>query len=218
MNSFFSSLRISFPTISSRGKGFFSVIVVVMAMLLLVGATYWLQAQQQSDQSSQQSLVAQQTLSKEWFLARNAYSRFASDAIAEAIDTTYNAPFSAGNCTNAAAYAMDFTPRVTQRWNDVNVFMQQHYDVNCAAIISPSLEQGACGAACGPPFGVVAHAQDVFVELTCTKTINGHTFTLAHPFVLNKFVNISLTGPTCAVDVSDYIPSAPVLEVHQSLT
>lgn len=199
-------------------KGFFSTVVVGMAVILLIAIFYAQQSQLTSEQETTRSLLVQQALSKEWFLARQAYSQFASDAIAETVDVQLNGPFNAGSCPNGPLGA-DFAAAVATRWNDVNVFLQQHADVNCSASISAGLESNACGIACAP-FGELRSQQDVFVSLVCTKDAQGTLHQLAYPFTLNKRIELSwdsLTS-TCRVIVSDNIPSAPIVEVSHVLT
>lgn len=200
-------------------RGFFSTVVVGMAVILLIAIFYAQQSQVISEQESMRSLIVQQSLSKEWSLARQAYSQFASDAIAEAMDVQLNGPFSAGTCPNGPVGA-DFSTAVGLRWNDVNVFLQQHLDVNCHAIISPSLESSACGSACAP-YGDVISGQDVLVSLTCSKQAsNGRLHQLAFPFTLNKLIVLSWDAPSssCRVMVSDNIPSPSIVEVSHVLT
>jgi hypothetical protein len=164
------------------------------------------------------SFVIQQSLSKEWFLARQSYSQFASDAIAESLDAQLTGPFSAASCPTGPI-ASDFAPAVALRWNDVNVFLQHNVDVNCQATISPTLELGACGAPCAP-YGDVRSQQDVFVELICSKTIGGVHHQLAYPFTLNKKIELSWNAALsqCHALVSDNIASPPLLEIDATLT
>lgn len=199
-------------------RGFFSVVVVGMAVILLIAIFYAQQSQLVSEQETTRSLVVQQTLSKEWFLARQAYSQFAADAIAEALDTQLNGPFSAGSCPNGSVGG-DFTTAVNARWADVNVFLQNNADVNCWAIIAPALESSACGIAC-LPYGEIRSQQEVFVQLTCAKDIQGVLHQLSYPFTLNKRIelNWNSVGSTCSVIVSDNIPSPHITEINQALT
>ncbi len=199
-------------------RGFFSTVVVGIAVILLIAIFYAQQSQQLSQNEMARSLVVQQSLSKEWFLARQAYSHFASDAIVEALDAQLTGPFSLASCSGPIA--TDFAPAVALRWNDVNVFLQQNVDVNCQAVISPTLELATCAPAGCPPYGDVRSQGDVFVELICSKNINGIQHQLAYPFTLNKKIELSWNAALsqCHVIVSDAIPVSPIIEVDHTLT
>lgn len=200
-------------------RGFFSTVVVGMAVILLIAIFYAQQSQVISEQESVRSLIVQQSLSKEWSLARQAYSQFASDAIAEALDAQLNGPFSVATCPNGPVGA-DFSAAIAVRWNDVNLFLQQNLDVNCHAVISPSLESSACGLACSP-YGDVISGQDVLVSLTCSKQAsNGGLHQLSFPFTLNKLISLNWDAPSssCRAIVSDNMASPPIVEVSHVLT
>lgn len=201
-------------------RGFFSVAVVGLLIVVLLAVIYSQHAQQQSSVQISESWVIQQTLAKEWTMARNAYSQFASDAIARALDSSIDASNCPATGPTPAPVSGDFSSEVNLKWNDVNVFMQQNFDVNCQATISAPLEQSL--VSCGTNCDTVTNNEDVYVVLTCQKTVNGNIFSLSHPFTMNKQIYLLNTLPTgsCRLLIADTIsstPAAPVFEIDTDI-
>ncbi len=210
-------------------KGFFSIMVVGLLMVALLAVIYSQQSSQQSRVQSMQAWAIQQTLAREWAMARNAYSQFASDAIAARVDGLVPTQ-SQSNCisTNLPVLTSneDYSNEIASAWNDANIFMQQHFDVNCSAIISPVLEQQINSGCTSPPTcGKVSSEKDIFVLLSCRKLVDGREFGLSHPFTLNKKIELQWDSilSQCHVRVLDNMTAVPpamgtVVEVDPPLT
>lgn len=175
-------------------RGFFSGFVAIMGVLFLIALFYSQSTRNEAASLTDEWVVGQSFLSRDWALARNAYSQFASDAVASHIRTI-------GTC--AAPGPTNFAPALATQWTAVRSYLLSTHGVDCVASISIGLQND---------MGVVAPVETVqdnapaYAILTCTRVIAGTESTLQHPFVIWKDVEVSTSpGNVCNVTVYDML-------------
>ncbi|MFH0970921.1 MAG: hypothetical protein V1776_05725 [Candidatus Diapherotrites archaeon] len=163
-------------------RGFFSALVALLGILLLISLFYTQSARNDSYSHAEESLVVQQLVYRDWFLSRNAYVNFASDAIFEQVADEVSYP--SCNFTND-----DFTNVVNQYWSDVYSHMKAHFGVDCYATL---------------PVGIIVK-DDIPVEatLTCYRKIGEVDMNITHPFIFRKDVEVVDVLGTCKTTIFD---------------
>ena len=193
-------------------RGFFSGFVAIMGVLFLIALFYSQSTRDEAVSLADEWVVGQSYLSNDWALARNAYSQFASDAIASHIRTI-------GTCAEPGA--TNFAPTLETHWDGVHNYLLTH-GVDCVARIDIEL-QNDMGVL--SPTEMVQDNARAYGILTCTRTIAGTPSTLQHPFVIWKDVEVSTSpGNVCNVTVYDNLgkdgysapPSHVAIEVQDT--
>ncbi len=177
-------------------RGFFSAFLAGFAIILMIAVLYTSSARSTTQSHVDETLIAQQELSKDWFLARNVFVNFASDAIASKI-TSCSPP-------------SDYGDVVANYWSVARTHMLTAYGVDCIASLDGDLKES---------FGflndtMVTDNDPAFALLHCSRTIGETTLELTHPFVIRKNVEIIPGVPSCTVNVYDtHANSTPELDV-----
>lgn len=172
-------------------SGFFSAFLAGFAIILMIAVLYASSARSATQSHVDETLIAQQELSKDWFLARNVYVNFASDAIVSQITS----------CTVSSA--TDYSSSVTAYWVAARAFMLATYGVDCNALLDSDLKASFEG-----PLEENMEVQDnapAYALLHCKRTIGKTTLELTHPFVIRKDIRVTGPGPACTVDVYDVL-------------
>lgn len=173
-------------------RGFFSGFVAIMGVLLLIALFYAQSTRNEAVSLTDEWVVGQSSLARDWALARNAYSQFASDAIADEIRVS-------NNCSVPGS--SNFASIIGTHWLSVRSYLLSTYGVDCVANMDVEL-QNDMGVA-----SVLPEALDntpAYAILTCTRTIGGFPATLQHPFVIWKDVEVTMSpGNVCHVTVYD---------------
>lgn len=195
-------------------RGFFSVFVATFAIVFLIGLTYTQSSRFPTESTEERILVLQQQLSKEWFMARNAYVNFSSDAIFEQVAS--NNPNSSGVAGCNPAWvdpAVDFGPSVQSYWDSVYGYLRTNYGVDCRAVLDVDVHNKLESTNLSGP-ETVTNGSRAYARLTCLKNGGGIDLNLTHPFVIKKKMEISLnTGVQCDVNVFDIMGDIPQLGV-----
>ncbi|MEK6901979.1 MAG: hypothetical protein AABX02_00120 [archaeon] len=179
-------------------SGFFSSFLMGFAIVLLIAVVYTSSVRTQTQSSVDETLIAQQELSKEWFLARNVFSNFASDAIMSKIST--NPPVS----PSCAVSFPDYADVVQPYWNAASNYMKTNLGVNCQATLNVGLQNDFETLSLINP--TVEDEQPAYAILTCAKSIGDTNLSLQHPFVIKKDIRSASASPSgCQVDVFDVL-------------
>lgn len=194
-------------------RGFFSGFVAIMGVLLLIALFYSQSTRDEAVSLTDEWVVGQAYLSHDWALARNAYSQFASDALASNIRTI-------GTC--AAPGTTNFAATLETYWGEVHNYLLSTHGVDCVASIDIDLQNDMGLVA---PVEMVQDNARAYAILTCTRTIAGTPSVLQHPFVIWKDVEVSTSpGNVCNVTVYDMLgkdgysvpPSYVAIEVQDT--
>lgn len=187
-------------------RGFFSGFVAIMGVLLLIALFYSQSTRDDAVSQTDELMIGHSLLNRDWALARNAYSQFASDAMAQQI-------VDSGSCNIPSSFLSDPQSKITVYWDSVHNHLLSAYGVDCTATLSEELYNDLED----PDIATidVVDNQPAYALLTCRRKINGSMTTLQHPFTLRKDVQVSSVLPSgCNVKVYDEVGSSPgVLDV-----
>lgn len=179
-----------------NSRGFFSVILATFAVILFIALIYAQSARDDTETRANQLLAVQQELSKNWFMARNAYSNFAADAMADQIKT--DVPPAA--CTFPVA-TTDFSGNIQSYWDDVKDMLESK-GIDCTAVLSNELynDLGESNHA-----SLEVHSGErAYGILTCLASAGSTTLNMTQPFVIKKEVLVSVPSiGQCNVQVYD---------------
>lgn len=174
-------------------RGFFSGFVAIMGVLLLIALFYTHATRDNGVSQTDELLIGHSLLNRDWALARNAYSQFASDAIAAQIRAS-------SSC--AVPALSNFTLAIANNWGIVRNHLRSAYGVDCIASVNVDL-QNDMGIS-GPV--QVSDNRPAYAILSCERTIAGVKNTLQHPFVIWKDVEVSTSaGNICNITVYDML-------------
>jgi hypothetical protein len=173
----------------------------VLGVLVLVSLFYAQSSRDDSIARTDEVLVAQELLSRDWVLARNAYVNFASDAILKEIEAKYPAP-ACSNVVPIASY--EFSPAVTSTWSSVRTYLKNKLGVDCTATLSLGLQNAMEGPSAGP--ARVQSGKTAYAILTCFRSVGQVDLNLQHPFLFKKNMTVTVHLPannTCDGSVFD---------------
>ena len=178
-------------------KGFFSVVVILLGMIFLISFLYAQQSRDNLNSESENVMIAQQMVFKDWAMARNAYTNFAADAMVSGVVDT-----SVVSCTAP----VDYAPFVVSYWLDTRDYLLS-LGVDCVAELDSPATQ-------------VLNDQRANALLTCSRTIGDVDFSITHPFVIRKRVIVASALPNCTVSVYENlgIDGTGILDVQHTFS
>ncbi len=190
-------------------RAFFSVFVGVFAIALLISTLYVQSVRYETEFRVEELSVLNQELSKDWFLARNAYVNFASDAILASIESQYllaqGVPLSNVSCNAIVIQGFNYAPFVESYWDNASDFMETRYGLNCDVNLDVELYN-----AFETPDIVVSEVRDTlraYGLLSCSRSSSHGAQTITHPFVIRKDVRVTSAPLECDVNVFDVLGS-----------
>jgi hypothetical protein len=172
-------------------RGFFSAFVALLGVLLLISLLYTQSGRNAATFEAGDVVMVQQLLSRDWVLARNAYSNFAADAMAQQVVSN--------DSSHACTAPTDFSVEVNNYWNAVYIQLKK-YGVDCRAVLSADLQSALEGFS----FPQVGDDARAYAILTCIRSIGNVDLNIQHPFVFRKDVQVYSSGiGVCDVNVFD---------------
>ncbi len=201
-------------------RGFFSIFVGAFAVVLLISFFYSQSVHYQTDSHAAELSVIQQSLSKDWFMTRNALANFASDAILEHIALQNPAP-SLGNCNQSFA-SLDYATQVESYWDEAVKHINDNFGTNCDVNLSVEVQNLVEGITLPAPS--VLDEERSYGLLSCSRSTATGALTIKRPFVIRKDVRISSNGLACVVSVFDILGDNPSgyryekIDVNQAFT
>lgn len=189
-------------------RGFFSIFVTAFAVIFLISLFYAQSLHFEIQTRDAEMGTLHQALSKDWFLARNALSNFASDAILHKISVSDPLPKN-WRCGVDASYDASFNygPDINAYWDTAIIYMNANFGTNCDVNLSGDLERQIEGSSASE---VVRTGERAYGILSCTRSTAHTTQTLTRPFVIRKEVRAKLTsGVECDVNVFDVLGNNP---------
>lgn len=186
-------------------RGFFSIFVGAFAVVLLISFFYAQSVHFQVDSHAAELSVIQQSVSKDWFMTRNALANFASDAILEHI-SLQSPPPSLANCNQSFA-SLDYAPQVESTWDEAVTYINANFGANCDVNLSVDVQNLLEGI--NLPAPSVLDESRAYGLLSCTRSTSTGEITIKRPFVIRKDVRIASNGLACVVSVFDILGDNP---------
>lgn len=184
-------------------RGFFSAFVASFAIILIISFFQSYLVQEKTAIREAEVGVLQQSLSKDWFLLRNALTNFASEAILESIETN----FSPGPSSCAIPSATDYAPDINAYWDDVVTYMNGQFGVNCDVNLSGDLQRSLEGPSA--PINEIRSRSRGYGLLSCTRSSGVASLSITRPFVIRKDVRTTLGPGGCTVRIFDILGDNP---------
>ncbi len=186
-------------------RGFFSVFVTAFAVIFLISFFYAQSVQYDSQSRSAELGVMQQELSKDWFMARNALTNFASDAILNKIET--NVPAPGPNSCNGLT-VLEFNDAVDNYWDAATSYMNARFGTNCDANLSVDVQNRLENLALAVPS--VLNDKRAYGILSCSRSTSTSSLTVVRPFVIHKRITTTDSAAIeCDVNVFDVLGDNP---------
>lgn len=201
-------------------RGFFSVFVGAFAVVLLISFFYSQSVHIQTDAHAAELSVIQQSVSKDWFMTRNALTNFASDAILEHI-SLQSPPPSLANCSQSLT-SLDYATQVESYWDAAVNQINGRYGANCDVNLSVEVQNLVEGLYLPAPS--VLDEERAYGLLSCSRATTNGELTIKRPFVIRKDVRIASNGLACVISVFDILGDNPSgyryekIDVNQAFT
>ncbi len=184
-------------------RGFFSVFVSAFAVIFLISFFYSQSVQYNTQFHSAELGVVSQSLSKDWFMVRNALENFASDAILQKIATQLPPP--GPNCVPTNYDTLEFNDAVEAYWDNATLYMNTNFGTNCDVNLSVYMQNRLEGLALTSPS--VRDDKRAYGILSCTRASSNSSLTVSRPFVIHKNIVITPSFVNCNVEVFDVLGS-----------
>ena len=185
-----------------NSRAFFSIFVSAFAVIFLISFFYAQSVRFETQSRETEMGILQQSLSKDWFLTRNALSNFASDAILSSIEAQYSPSLS--QCNSGTILNLDFADDINDAWDSVTFYTNQNFGTNCDVNLSGDMEVLLENSP--PDVEKVLSGERAYGLLSCTRSTPNATLTLTRPFVIRKDVRVKLTPlVSCDVNVFDIL-------------
>lgn len=197
-------------------KGFFSSFVFLFSILVLITVLYNQTNTFNSQLELEKTLLAQQQVSKDLQLAKIAFSKFASDAIAYRIDTSAGGSLGPGNCAIPGIDGYHFEPDIATYWNSTQLYMFNNFGADCRmGLRNCASDYNAAWAAIWDPFYIGdLNTYCVLCRRKIGQDYDETSQYLKAPLTIMKEVEFDTDNSTyCRVKIQDGIPSPPYDEI-----